>query len=81
MRFLAILLAFTPLSALPEGVPDYSGFTAANFFERVASVPADDYSMPKIEPGKSLIVAANGDDANAGTVEKPFRTLAVPARN
>lgn len=36
----------------------------------------EDYTIPKIDPGRSLIVAPNGDDAGAGTLEKPFQTLA-----
>jgi len=65
------------------GVPDYAGVTYENFFEKVmpaATNPAGDYAAPALAPGKAFIVDADGiggqpDDANAGTLDKPFRTL------
>lgn len=67
-----------------EIAPDFTGISATNFFERFAvgeTVSPDDYVLPTLDSSKALIVDPHGvggkpDDANPGTTEKPFATLA-----
>ena len=80
--------AATADPALPAGVPDYAGVTAENFLDRVASVApvaTDAYAMPAGEAVGTFFVDPDGaggppDDANPGTEDKPFRTLARAVR-
>jgi hypothetical protein len=65
---------------LPPGTPDYTGICSTNFFERAAAIPSTDYAMPKVVVSNALIVASDGSDSAAGTVEKPFRTLGRAAK-
>jgi len=63
-------------------IPDYTGVTVDRFLTEMyrPKNPHGDYMMPAVDPKSALIVDVNSiggpaDDANPGTVAKPFKTI------
>lgn len=61
-----------------EELLHFGGATTDNFMDRYynSKNPLGGYVMPEIDPATAIVVdGADGDDANPGTLEAPFRTI------